>query len=356
MTDAYRALGVSRARRHRQAVTTTIHNLRSLLDERGFEADQYLEKARAIRSNLPERYRAEFRGVLSELPVSETELLLYTFSIPDVTSDLTGESDAGEECTNAVVDGSRTPDGHPLVLKNRDISARGLRPQSVLEVPATESFHGFLTVSTACSVFVFQGVNDAGLVAANTFVDRAREDVSPGDRLRNGVLVRRILEECDSVADAKAFVADQRLDRSKGLTLSLADASRAALLEIDPQSASVRELTDAVIPRTNHFPDHGDSDDDSSLYRLERARELCDALTTDVTVEDLTGLATDHWNGPGPNSICRHPVNEHNDPYTLSQSTTVSTTVFRGGDPGMYAGVGNPCQTSLKRYEFGNGE
>jgi hypothetical protein len=352
MTERFHELGRERADQHRQAVTSAVHELLTLIDERGFEIDDYTEKANAILSNVPDRHRAEFDGILEELSVSADELAVYMFALADITSDLTGGDGGGEECTNAIVDASRSAHGVPLVLKNRDISADGLRPQAILETPPIDGYHGFLTVTTACSAFVFQGVNDAGLVAANTFVDRAREDVDPADRLRNGVLVRRILEECDTVADARALVEAQPVELSKGLTLSLADEAEAQLLEIDPRSATIRALDGDVIPRTNHFPAEGDGDDDSSAYRLKRSRELVSDFDERVSTDDLFDVATDHRNGPGPNSICRHAVNEHNDPHALSQSTTVSTSVYRGGTPAVDVVVGNPCESSPHRYRM----
>lgn len=352
--DRYRTLGAERARRERELTTAAVHDLVSLLDDRGVGVDDYVETADRVRASTPERYCAEFDGMAAELSVSGTELAVYTFALSDVVSDLT-DGGAGEECTNAVVTADRSATGAPLVLKNRDISARGLRPQTVLELPAIGDHHAVLTTSTAGSVFVFQGVNDAGLVAANTFVDREREDVDTENRLRNGVLVRRVLEECDDVADAVSLVEDCDVARSKGLTLSLADGERARLLEIDPQAPETRTvpLEGGAVGRTNHFPDLGEpADDDSTAYRLARARQLVAELPDEATVEDLRDVATDHRNGPGPNSICRHPVSPNGDPFTLGQSTTVGTTLYRGGEPAMFSVVGNPCRSRLQRYEL----
>jgi hypothetical protein len=282
---------------------------------------------------------------------------VYAFALSDVTSDVTGEEGEDEGCTNAVVGPDRSADGAPLVLKNRDISARGLRPQTVLEVPPMGGNHGFLTLSTAGSVFVFQGVNDAGLVAANTFVDRAREAVDTADRLRNGVLVRRVLEECADVEQALAFVGDRPINRSKGLTLSLADGGDARLLELDPQADGIREVGESgVVGRTNHFPGVSDpEEDDSTVFRLRRERQLVADLPAAVGPEDLLDVATDHRNGPGPNSICRHHVDTAGDPHSLGQSTTVGTTVYRGGEAAMLSVVGNPCRSDPHRYRFRGG-
>jgi hypothetical protein len=358
--DAYREFGRERARTNGAGVEAAVRDLHDLLAEGDTERDvaDYLEHARAVRERIPARYRAEFEGVAAALSVPEPELTLWTFAGGKAVTDLGGSGDDGadgEGCTNATVAARRAAGDAPLVLKNRDRSGRGLAPQSVLEAPSVGGRHGFLSVSTACHPFVFQGVNDAGLVAANSYVSRARESVPEAERLPNGVLVRRVLEECDSVAAARALVESASLERSKGLTLSVADAESAVLLEVDPQPAEVRvvEAEGGAVASANHFPGRSeDAAGTSSDYRLSRAETLLSDVADGVSVDDLFALARDHRNGPGPNSVCRHPSDEHGDPFVLSESTTLSTTVYRGGEPALWATVGNPCESRVGRYRL----
>jgi hypothetical protein len=360
--ETYREFGRERARTNGAGAEAAVRDLHDLLDGADdLDADEYLEHARAVRERLPARYRAEFEGMAAELSVAEPALTLWTFAGGDAVTDLGGdggdadEEGSGEGCTNATVEASRAAGDAPLVLKNRDRSGRGLAPQSVLEVPSMGGRHGLLTVTTACHPFVFQGVNDAGLVAANSYVSRARDSVPEAERLPNGVLVRRVLEECDSVASARALVESLPLERSKGLTLSLADAGSAVLLEVDPQPAEARvvEADGGAVASANHFPGRSeDAAGTSSDYRLSRASTLLSDVADGVGVEDLFALARDHRNGPGPNSVCRHPSDEHGDPFVLTESTTLSTTVYRGGEPTLWATVGNPCESRVGRYRL----
>jgi hypothetical protein len=362
--ETYREFGRERARTNGAGAEAAVRDLHGLLaDADEVDAAEHLEHARAVRERLPARYRAEFEGMAAELSVPEAELTLWTFAGGDAVTDLGGDADggdgaadgSGEGCTNATVEAARAAGESPLVLKNRDRSGRGLAPQSVLEVPSMGGRHGLLTVTTACHPFVFQGVNDAGLVAANSYVSRARESVPEAERLPNGVLVRRVLEECDSVAAARALVESLPLERSKGLTLSLADADGAVLLEVDPREAEARvvEADDGAVASANHFPGRSeDAAGTSSDHRLSRASALLSDVADGVGVEDLFALARDHRNGPGPNSVCRHPSDPHGDPFVLAESTTLSTTVYRGGEPALWATVGNPCESRVGRYRI----
>lgn len=341
----YRDVGRRRADREEDAVVTAVDTLTGLLAEHDIDREPYDEQAARKVEGLPERYREEFRGMATALPVSGEDLRLYMLAFSDVTDTIADADSPAEGCTNVVVAGERTTYGQPLVLKNRDVTGAGLRPQAAVTYPEIGDRHGFATVSTCGSVLVFQGVNDAGLVAANTFVN-VNTDTPTEKEILNGVLVRRILEECATVADARAFLAECQLDRIQGLTLSLADETDAAMCEIDPLAAEIHPVSGPVAVRTNHYIGTGDEPDDeaSTAERFARVNELANGFPKAVERTDLLAAAGDHENGPGPDSICRHGGDA--GPYRLDQSTTVGTTIYRGGTPTCYGLVGNPCRSS----------
>jgi hypothetical protein len=332
-------------------VVDAIDTLTDLLAEHVIDRDPYDEQARRKLNGLPERYREEFHGTADALPVSAENLRLYMFALGDITDAIADNNSPADGCTNVLVAGERTVHGHPLICKNRDISGAGIRPQAAVTYPTIGDRHGFATISTCGSVLVFQGVNDAGLVAANTFVN-VDTDTGTEQEVLNGVLVRRILEECSTVADARAFVAKRPLDQIQGLTLALADATDATMLEIDPLAAEVRTISGPVAVRTNHFVGARPDDRESTAMRFARARELADDLSGEVNRTGLFAAAGDHHNGPGPNSICRHGSDD-SGPYRLANSTTVSTTVFRGGATTYHGLIGNPCRSSLAELAVG---
>lgn len=353
VSEAYREIGRERAEQERETILDAFGSFETLLDRESVDPADHLPEARAVRSGLPERYRAEFEGLREELGVDRDRYTLFAFGLSDVKDDVVDEpdEDPDEGCTNVVVPGNRTRDGRPLVLKNRDISGRGLRPQALVEYPPIDGHHGFVTLSSCGQVYVYQGVNEAGLVAANTFIDVGRSDVDTADRLRNGVVVRRALEECASVDEARSFVDGLPIGRMKGLTFALADAEEALLYDVDPREAAATPASEGLIVRTNHYPGDGETDHESSSCRLERGEELAAELPTGVGADDLFDVAADHRNGPGANSICRHP--EADDPLTLSESTTVSATVFEGGRSVLHATAGNACASDYGTFRYG---
>lgn len=349
-------IGRKRANKEREAITWAVEELETLVEKQAFDLEPYLGQSKRVLEGIPDRYRAEFRGVAEALSVSDDSLAVYMFALSDVTDELAEDDDSTltrEGCTNFVVPASRTADDAPLLLKNRDISASGLRPQSLIEYPPVGGDHGFISLSTCGSIFVYQGVNDAGLAAANTHVSADRDDRSEGEKTENGIIIRRILEGCSDVEEATEYVADLSLDLVEGLTISLVDESNSALLELDADAEVVREVSGTVLTRTNHFPSEGETDDESSRRRLARAERLADALPNDVTVSDLFSAADDHRHGRSPDSICRHP-NEVDDAYHLSQSLTVSSTVYRGGERACYGIIGKPCQSGYSKYAMGD--
>lgn len=323
-----------------------VETLTSLLVANDVDRTDYDRQAARKLNGLPERYRAEFRGIASALPVSAADLRLYMFALGDITNAIGDIDFAPDGCTNVIVSGERTVHGDPLLLKNRDVSGVGLRPQAAVSYPGDGTRHGFVTVSTCGSVLVYQGVNDAGLAVANTFVD-VETDTATGDELLNGVLVRRLLEQCSTVADARAFVTKRPTERIQGLTLALADRTDAAMLEIDPLVPAIRPASGSIGVRTNHFVEGGAEPDEtaSTAVRFARAHALVDEFPATIDWTTLFGIADDHHNGPGSDSICRHGDDDAG-PYRLDQSTTVSATVYRGGLPTCYGVVGSPCRSS----------
>lgn len=356
VADAFRRFGRVRARHHRETIEAAVDTVVGSLARHGVDRTAIEEVAARVEASVPQRYCAEFTGMAEELAVSEIDLRIYMFGTTVFEDALTAAgvpgAESSEGCSNVLVPADRSTTGTPLVFKNRDIKSRGFRPQVVLEAPDLGPYNGFLTMTTAGNVLVYQGINTAGLAVANTFVDNRLEDVPPEQRLRNGVVARAVLERCDTVTEAIDRVAALPTERSKGLTLFLADTEDSDLLEIDPAGERIESVGDGVTPRTNHFPGGDDEAGWSSALRLGRLQELIADLPTSVSPEDLDRIARDHRQGPGPNSICRHPTAGSGDPHTIRESTTVSSMVLVGGKRRMRAVHGPPCEHRPASYEL----
>ncbi|KYH26408.1 acyl-coenzyme A:6-aminopenicillanic acid acyl-transferase [Halalkalicoccus paucihalophilus] len=360
-----------RAETEREAVEWAIDELTRVIGEQDVDLAPLLEYARRSRKSLPDRHLRAYETMAEVLDVSSDVYAVYVFAYAELCEELadgTGRSEKHPKgCTNVLVAPSKLEsdagfdadsadaesDGPgALVLKNRDIAGRGTRPKSVIEQPPIDDYHGFLTVDTCGTISTFKGVNDRGLVAANTYIDRTRDDIDPEDQLRNGTVIRRLLEECATVSEARSLLDSHRTRRLCGQTLFLADASASALLEIDPVAERITVDDGPITIRTNHFVDSASTRTGSSTKRRKRALELL-AGEARLGREDLWAVARDHANGPGDESICRHPEPGTDEPHAFGQLTTASSAVFEGGSPVIEIRMGAPCGAERARWAFG---
>jgi hypothetical protein len=356
-----------RAATEREVVEWAVDTLASAIAEQGVDLEPLLEYGRRSRESLPERHRRAYRAMAEEFAVDRDVYDVYAFAYSELCEELADGAGRSEKnprgCTNVLVappnvdaestaePGSDPATARPLVLKNRDIAGRGARPKSIVEQPPIDDYYGFLTVDTCGTVSIFKGVNDRGLVAANTYIDSERDDVDPEVQLRNGTVIRMILEECATVDDARTLLESRPTRHLCGQTLFLADEADAVLLEIDPVAERITVDDDPVVTRTNHFVCSESTETESSTRRRDRALSL---LEDDERIDrdDLWTFAQDHENGPGDDSICRHPEPETDEPHAFGQLTTASTAIFEGGSPAIDVAMGNPCETDRTRCSF----
>lgn len=108
-------------------------------------------------------------------------------------------------CSSAVISGKITPDGRPLLWKQRDT---GAEQNSVKYYKGGKhSFIGIVNSKAKNPTEVWMGTNDAGFSIMNTqsynlVPPKGDEDMGPA----NGNVMRHALEICSSVADFKHFL------------------------------------------------------------------------------------------------------------------------------------------------------
>ncbi len=353
-----------RAELEREAVEWAIGELESAIAGQDVDLEPLLEYARRSRVSLPERHRRAYEAMAEVFDVDSDVYEVYVFAYAELCEELAEGEGRSEKhpqgCTNALVapqqteasGGSDSGTG-PLVLKNRDISGRGTRPKSIIEQPPIDGYYGFLTIDTCGTISIYKGVNDQGLVAANTYIDCNRDDVNPEGQLRNGTVIRMLLEECATVAEARAFLESHPTRQLMSQTLFLADGTEGVLLEIDPAAERIAVDDGPIVTRTNHFVRSASTETASSTTRRQRALELLNSVDG-IDRGKLWTIAQDHENGPGDDSICRHPEPETDEPHAFGQLTTASAAVFEGGSPVIDIATGNPCELERTQCAFGD--
>ncbi|MCP4290679.1 MAG: T9SS type A sorting domain-containing protein [bacterium] len=121
-----------------------------------------------------------------------TVLFVFLFSI------LAGYQQA-ECCTIAVVSGSATADGRPLLWKNRDINNSNYDTQEVRYY--NDGQHGgylcLVTTGHHDETTSYFGINDAGFAIMNSL----SPDLATGSPSKNGIFMKLALQECGNIDD-----------------------------------------------------------------------------------------------------------------------------------------------------------
>jgi isopenicillin-N N-acyltransferase like protein len=293
-------------------------------------------------AELIERYRA---ATLKHLPwiVEELDgaaegagldpLAVFAASVEELAP-----AEAPTGCSDLVVTGTHTADGHLLVAHTNDLYAEDEGGVVAIEWRVS----GEPVVFTLGSgPWISVGWNDAGLSVTGNEVSPNDERVGIPRLLQvRDVLTRRTLDE--------AVQASLHPARSSAYNWVLAHADGgAANVEASATSAGIDEPESGVLVHTNHYARDDmrgferPGDYASSCARLERARGL--AAGDGFTVERLREILADHENGE--NAICRHgdEPGEVKTVFWCVADVTAGEIAF---------GRGNPCDSETQVYRF----
>ena len=221
-------------------------------------------------------------------------LALFAASIEELAP-----TEAPTGCSDLLVTGSRTADGHLLVAHTNDLYAEDESAIVAIEWRVPEQPTVF---TLGLGPWISVGWNDAGLSVTGNEVSPNDERVGIPRLLQvRDVLARRTLGEA---VDASLHPA-----RSSAYNWVLAHADgSAANVEASATSAATDGPRNGAIVHTNHYareemqPFERTGDYGGSCTRLERAAELSHG--DGFTVEFLREALSDHENAPS--SICRH--------------------------------------------------
>ncbi len=248
-------------------------------------------------------------------------------------------AEAPTGCSDLVVTGARTADGHLLVAHTNDLYAEDEDDIVAIEWRVPDEPCVFTLGS---GPWISVGWNDAGLSVTGNEVSPNDERVGIPRLLQvRDVLTRRTLGEA---VDASLHPA-----RSSAYNWVLAHADGgAANVEASATRAGIDEPgTHGFLAHTNHY-DRADmrqfecaGDYESSRARLERAREL--GAGDGFTVERLRAVLADHENGE--NAICRHG----DEPKAVKTVFWCVADVTTGE---ITYGRGNPCDSEAQVYRF----
>ncbi|MEW4565452.1 carcinine hydrolase/isopenicillin-N N-acyltransferase family protein [Bremerella sp. JC770] len=266
-------------------------------------------------------------------------------------------------CTTAVISGKVTPDGRPLLWKNRD--TRNGRHNEVAKITGGK-YEAVAVVNAGQRGSVWMGVNEVGFCIENSLSrDLSTDEDSSGPA--NGAFMRMALQRCKTVDDFRRLLEETNLSGRKTLAnFGVIDAhGGAALFETGPKTYQLFDANDPVtapngyIVRSNFSttaqkvsanPKKKSLEGLYSSERYLRASGILEEVGNDhITLREVV------------RHCCRDLSDDAGKPYsgsinggqgdlpesiittnTISRTTTVSSVVFHGVKPGE-----NPKLTTM---------
>ncbi|AEF83881.1 putative acyl-coenzyme A:6-aminopenicillanic acid acyl-transferase subfamily [Treponema primitia ZAS-2] len=295
-------------------------------------ADFLAQNAAFMKENQNDLY-SEMEGIAKGSGISWQEILELNIPAYFMSSSFT------QECSQLLVRGKATADGHTYIIKNRDLSWRLDQALIHREYPnglkVTESSGmGTLTYPGA-------GINSYGLAASTTgsWPKSIKPDLSLASKTSIFINIRLILDQCKTAKEAVEYVKSS--PRMNGINLLIADSNDAFAVEVTKDEIDVQAAgDDGILFRTNHYMSEkfsplNDKNYASTFYRAERIKELTEKIAGKFRFQDLFKIMSDHENGI--NSICRHPQGD-------IKTSTISTTLVSIEDKEVWLTPGNPCE------------
>ena len=201
--------------------------------------------SRVLLNNAPEQYRREMDAFIDEGRLNRDGVYVGNSLV---------ELRRMGGCSAFAVLPERSRTGELIYGRNFDFPSMGVldKYHCVIVVRPTGK-RAFVSIGYPGLVGVISGMNQSGLCVATLDVYQSAD----GSPLFNATGVplaftyRRILEECDTVAEAEALL--KATPRTTYMNLAVADAERAVVFEIPPQTVGVRLPQHDLLACTNHF-------------------------------------------------------------------------------------------------------
>ena len=181
-------------------------------------------------------------------------------------------------CTSAIISGSKTLSGRPLLWKHRDTGCPDNRVELIKAHDDCFEFVAIFDANDSADTAAWTGFNERGFAIMNTASYNLNNDSVPeSDMDREGVVMKLALEHCSTVNDFENLL--KSLPRPMGVeaNFGVIDASgNGAYFETSNYSYKKYDLADApdgVLIRTN-YSHSGREDDGMGYIRFSNATHL----------------------------------------------------------------------------------
>jgi hypothetical protein len=231
-----------------------------------------------------------------------------------------------------------------FLFKTRDLSPTTNSGETLVKGHGRYRYLGIRGHASPRERGLNSGINEAGVAAAITLVDRVSLEEALASRTPRGALVEEILGSCADLESALRRVAEWITVPLVGGNIVIQTPAGGVVIEqLHPRWAV--ELTQAPhTVRANHFlhlPSPGQPTEhrECSQLRGDRMEHLLESAGAAVGVEDLKAILSDH---AGAYSICAHH----------SQVQTVSAAIYDMETRCVHYAPGHPCSTPWERHDI----
>ena len=207
--------------------------------------EKALAKARALEPQIPERHRREMKAMAEAAGVAADDILLGS-----VVVELLGV----HGCAGAAAFGPATADGRTIIGRNLEWPDHGFLGRLALVVAAKpDGLRPWVSVGYPALAGVVTGMNGDGVFVAELVVlgERAQDREAALRGVPWPILLRRIAEECGSLAEAAALVKASPLSVPQNLLL--ADPAGGLVLECAAGKCVERRPVDGLVAVTNFW-------------------------------------------------------------------------------------------------------
>ena len=311
-------------------------------------------KTRPFLAELQNRWKTDAQPTLNMLKGMADGLALdwerfFTYTVATYLMDRAKHIPADAQgCTTWAAAGRMTPPEAPILAKNRDYWPDHQQLQC-LAFARPKSGYAYLYLTSAGSPGVFSsGMNEAGLVAADTHV--VSLDVGPG--LPRYAVMMEALEKYSSVEAALEYLIN--VTHSGNGNILLLDASGdMAVIETSYMVMGIDRPEDGFLVSANHYvtppmkqrwlPRGPEDVHGNSLARYDRAVRALRESIRKIDLNWAMQLMSSH--GDSLAAICRHPD-------IGPRSVTIASTIYLPCQRQLYLANGLPCQTPYQLYSL----
>ncbi|QEL18901.1 C45 family autoproteolytic acyltransferase/hydolase [Limnoglobus roseus] len=207
-----------------------------------------LKKGEGLLGNFPKHHQDEFDAMVKA--GGDRDRLLAANTMFDLKN-----ADLKEifGCSSLIVDADRSATGRPMFGRNLDFFPCGyLHDYGLVTVYKPKGMRPFLTIGYPGCVGSFSGMNAAGLSLASheVFNPAVARKFNAGG-VPFALAYRRVLEECDTVAEAVKLL--ETIERTTSTMVVLCGKEGGVIVEVSPDAVAVRKPVNGLCATTNHF-------------------------------------------------------------------------------------------------------